>query len=134
MPPPVNLTIHTACRWALPQSRRNQTSARRRGGAVIRDSRAGTTSPRAVGSMTYSAAQPLRLLSSVGFSGISVAVHRLTRIFLGEPSTRLTPQQIRELVGLDDVETRIVIDALKDAGFLIETADGLVGCRSVTAA
>lgn len=67
-------------------------------------------------------------------SRISVAVHRLTRLFLGEPGIRLTVEQVQALVGLDETETRIVIDALKDAGFLTETADGIVGCRSVPAA
>lgn len=61
-------------------------------------------------------------------SRIGAAVHKLTRLFLAEPGRRLRFAQIEAILGLDDDETRIVLDALKDAGFLIETSDGLVGC------
>lgn len=67
-------------------------------------------------------------------SRISAAVHRLTRLFLAEPSKRLRLDQVGSIVGLDDDEARIVVDALKDAGFLTETADGFVASHSIPAA
>lgn len=67
-------------------------------------------------------------------SRISIAVHRLTRLFLAEPARRMTLDQIQVLTELDEGEVRIVVEALKDAHFLVETSDGFVGCRSVPAA
>jgi hypothetical protein len=60
----------------------------------------------------------------VPLARISIAVHRLTRLFLGTPAAQLTVVQIRDITGLDPDETRIVVEALKDAGFLSEREDG----------
>ncbi len=60
---------------------------------------------------------------------ISIAVHRLTRLFLGTPAAQLTVVQVRDLTGLDPDEARIVIEALKDAGFLSERDDGVLVTR-----
>jgi hypothetical protein len=70
----------------------------------------------------------LRRRSGVATPRIGIAVHRLTRLFLSEPTTRMTPQEVAAVTGLDAAEARIVVDALKDAGFLVEREDGSVGC------
>jgi hypothetical protein len=74
------------------------------------------------------------LVGIVTTSPISVAVHQLTRLFLADPAVRLTPDQIRQLIALDEAETRMVIDALKNVGVLVEGGDGRLAARPVTAA
>ncbi len=61
-------------------------------------------------------------------------MHRLTRLFLSEPEKRLSFSDVQRAIGLDAAETRIVIDALKDAGFLVETRGGFVACHPAPAA
>lgn len=63
-------------------------------------------------------------------SRISVAVHRLTRLYIDVPAAQLSMPQLREFTGLDPDEMRIVADALKDAGFLKEREDGMFVVRA----
>ena len=56
--------------------------------------------------------------------GITDAVNRLRGTFLEIPGTRLKPAEAARLCGLEPPVCGIVLDALKDAGFLRRGADG----------
>lgn len=56
--------------------------------------------------------------------GIAVAVSRLKGAFLDVPGTKLKPAEAARLCGLDAPICGIILDALKDAGFLRRGADG----------
>jgi len=55
---------------------------------------------------------------------ISDAVDRLKGTFLEMPGTKLTVQQASRLCGLDTSACGIVLEVLRDAGFLTTRPDG----------
>jgi hypothetical protein len=52
------------------------------------------------------------------------AVNRLKGTFLEIPGTKLKPAEAARLCGLDAPVCTIILDALKDAGFLTRGSDG----------
>ena len=56
--------------------------------------------------------------------GITDAVNRLKGTFLEIPGTKLKPAEAARLCGLEPPVCGIVLDALKDAGFLRRASDG----------
>jgi len=56
--------------------------------------------------------------------GITVAVTRLKGAFLEIPGTKLKPAEAARLCGLETPVCGIILDALKDAGFLRRSSDG----------
>jgi hypothetical protein len=55
---------------------------------------------------------------------ISEAVDRLKGTFLEMPGTKLTVQQASRLCGLDDSACGIILEVLRETGFLITRPDG----------
>lgn len=55
---------------------------------------------------------------------ISEAVNRLKGTFLEMPGTKLTVQQASRLCGLEDAACSIILEVLRDTGFLITRPDG----------
>ena len=56
--------------------------------------------------------------------GIADAVNRLRGTFLEIPGTKLKPAEAARLCGLEPPVCGIILDALKDAGFLRRALDG----------
>ena len=56
--------------------------------------------------------------------GFSDAVNRLKGAFLEIPGTKLTVHEAARLCGLERDKCGLVLDALKDAGFLVARPDG----------
>ena len=57
-------------------------------------------------------------------SGIAEAVNRLRGTFLEIPGTKLKPAEAARLCGLEATACCIILDVLKDAGFLRRGSDG----------
>ncbi|HYM25419.1 MAG TPA: hypothetical protein VEU08_19510 [Vicinamibacterales bacterium] len=57
-------------------------------------------------------------------SGIADAVNRLKGAFLEIPGTKLKPAEAARLCGLETPVCGVILDALKDAGFLRRGPDG----------
>jgi hypothetical protein len=62
--------------------------------------------------------------SVVRSTGVAEAVNRLKGTFLEVPGTRLTTFEASRLCGLDEPVCGIVLEVLKDTGFLTVRPDG----------
>jgi hypothetical protein len=56
--------------------------------------------------------------------GITDAVNRLKGVFLEVPGTKLKPAEAARLCGLEPPMCGVILNALKDSGFLSRRADG----------
>ena len=62
--------------------------------------------------------------ASMDTPGIADAVNRLKGTFLEIPGTKLKPAEAARLCGLEPPVCGIILNALKDAGFLRRGSDG----------